>query len=59
MSSVLWRAELHGLIGENLDDPELFHGMPIGLQVICQRLEEEKVLAIAEEVERILEVTAK
>jgi amidase len=31
----------------------MFHGMPIGLQVVCGRLEEEKVLAIAEEVERV------
>ncbi|CAK1357398.1 Acetamidase [Cercospora beticola] len=35
-------------------DPELFHGMPIGLQVVGQRLEEEQVLAIAEEVDLIL-----
>lgn len=35
-------------------DPDLFHGMPIGLQVVGQRLEEEKVLAIAEEVDLIL-----
>ncbi|GIZ42592.1 hypothetical protein CKM354_000585300 [Cercospora kikuchii] len=35
-------------------DPDLFHGMPIGLQVVGQRLEEEKVLAIAKEVDLIL-----
>lgn len=29
--------------------------MPIGLQVVCQRLEEEKVLAVAEEVQRVLD----
>jgi Asp-tRNA(Asn)/Glu-tRNA(Gln) amidotransferase A subunit family amidase len=35
------------------DDAKVFHGMPIGLQVVCGRLEEEKVLAIAEEVEKV------
>ncbi|OAA54531.1 Amidase [Niveomyces insectorum RCEF 264] len=35
-------------------DPELFDGSPVGLQVVCRRLEEEKVLAIAEEVEKII-----
>lgn len=33
------------LIFEYLDDPELMHGHPIGLQVVGRRLEEEKVLA--------------
>lgn len=36
------------------DDPELFHGMPIGFQIVCKRLEEEKVLRIAEEVQNVL-----
>ncbi|KAF2763750.1 amidase signature enzyme, partial [Teratosphaeria nubilosa] len=35
-------------------DAEVFHGMPVGVQLVCQRLEEEKLLAIAEEVQRIL-----
>ncbi|KAL7786732.1 acetamidase [Trichoderma ceciliae] len=35
-------------------DPEVFDGAPIGLQIVCRRLEEEKVLAIAEEVEKIV-----
>ncbi|EME85207.1 uncharacterized protein MYCFIDRAFT_54362 [Pseudocercospora fijiensis CIRAD86] len=45
-----------GLDGEVMGqyDPELFDGMPIGLQVVCRKFEEEKVLAIAEEVETIL-----
>lgn len=33
--------------------------MPIGLQVVSQRLEEEKVLAIAEEVEDIFNALRK
>jgi amidase len=37
-----------------IDDPELFHDMPLGLQVVCGRLQEEKVLAVAEEVENIM-----
>lgn len=36
------------------DDPEVFHGMSIGLQILGRRLEEEKVLAVAEEVRRCL-----
>ncbi|KAB2573462.1 Acetamidase [Lasiodiplodia theobromae] len=39
--------------------PEVFHDMPIGLQVVSQRLEEEKVLAIAEEVEDIFNALRK
>ncbi|KAF9888995.1 hypothetical protein FE257_008165 [Aspergillus nanangensis] len=34
--------------------PEMFHDMPVGIQVVCRRLEEEKVLAIAEEVQACL-----
>jgi amidase len=37
-----------------LDDPEIFHGVPIGLQIVGRRLEEERILAISEEVERCL-----
>lgn len=42
-----------------VDDPDVFHGMPIGLQVVCQRLEEEKVLAVAEEVQIVLDAAKK
>ncbi|KAH7370846.1 amidase signature domain-containing protein [Rhexocercosporidium sp. MPI-PUGE-AT-0058] len=31
-------------------DPDTFHGAPVGVQVVGRRLEEEKVLALAEEV---------
>ena len=36
-------------------DPVLFHGLPVGIQVMGQRLDEEGVLAGAEEVRRCLE----
>lgn len=42
-----------GLRHENLltchvDDPELTHGMPVSLQLVARRLEEEKVLAMTQ-----------
>ena len=36
------------------DDPELFHGLPIGLQLVGRTLEEEAVIAMAEIVDRAL-----
>ncbi len=30
------------------DDPEKYHGIPVGLQIVGRRLQEEKVVAIAE-----------
>lgn len=38
----------------SIDDPEVFDGMPVGLQIMGRRLEEEKVLAIAKELEPLL-----
>lgn len=35
-------------------DPEAYHGAPVAVQVIGRRLSEEKTLAIAEEVGRLL-----
>ena len=37
-----------------IDDPELFHNTPIGLQIMGRQLEEEKVLAAALEVQRCI-----
>lgn len=37
-----------------LDDPQLFHGLPVGLQLIGRTLEEEGVLAMAEVVDAAL-----
>jgi Asp-tRNA(Asn)/Glu-tRNA(Gln) amidotransferase A subunit family amidase len=31
------------------DDPELFDGAPVALQIVCRKFEEEKALAIAKE----------
>jgi len=38
----------------NTYDPKTFHGAPVGVQVVARRLEEEKVLAIGEEVVQCL-----
>lgn len=37
-----------------IDDPKTFDGMPVGLQIMCRRLEEEKVLAIATHLEGLI-----
>ena len=36
------------------DDPNLFDGTPVAVQVVCRRLQEEKCLAIAEYVANAL-----
>ena len=37
-----------------IDDPEKYEGGPVGLQVICRRFEEEKVLDILEIIAQII-----
>lgn len=37
-----------------VDDPQVFHGAPVAVQLMGRRLEEEKLLAIAEEVKECL-----
>jgi Asp-tRNA(Asn)/Glu-tRNA(Gln) amidotransferase A subunit family amidase len=37
-----------------IDDPEVYHGAPVAVQIIGRRLTEERVMAIAEEVGRLL-----
>jgi amidase len=37
-----------------LDDPEAYHGAPIAVQIVGRRLTEERVMAIAEEIGRLL-----
>lgn len=37
-----------------LDDPDVYHGAPVAVQVIGRRLTEERVMTIAEEVGRLL-----
>lgn len=29
------------------DDPEIYHGAPVGVQIVARKFEEEKVLGIA------------
>lgn len=36
------------------DDPDVFHGTPIAVQLMGRRLEEEELLTVAQEVERCL-----
>ena len=40
-----------------IDDPQLFHGLPVGLQVVGYRGEEEATIAIAEIVEATLQTS--
>ncbi len=37
-----------------LDDPEAYHGAPVAVQIIGRRLTEERIMAIAEEIGRLL-----
>ncbi len=37
-----------------VDDPEAYHGAPIAVQIIGRRLTEERTMAIAEEIGRLL-----
>ena len=36
------------------DDPDLYHGLPVNVQVIARRFQEEKVLAITEYIDGLL-----
>ena len=36
------------------DDPAVYNGAPVGVQIVCRRYEEEKVWAIAKIVDTIL-----
>lgn len=37
-------------------DPELFHGAPVAVQVVARRLQEEKVITLAEIVDEALKM---
>jgi Asp-tRNA(Asn)/Glu-tRNA(Gln) amidotransferase A subunit family amidase len=39
---------------ETVDDPEIYDGAHVSLQIVGRRLQEEKILAIAAHVENIL-----
>jgi Asp-tRNA(Asn)/Glu-tRNA(Gln) amidotransferase A subunit family amidase len=38
----------------SLDDPEVYHGAPVAIQVIGRRLSEERTLAVAAEIARLV-----
>ena len=40
-------------------DAEKMHGLPVGVQVVGRRLQEEKVLAVMERVAKVLEKEGK
>jgi amidase len=40
------------------DDAQIYHGAPVGLQVVARRYEEEKVLAIASLIDDALKTYA-
>jgi amidase len=37
-----------------IDDPEAYHGAPVAVQIIGRRLTEERTMAIAEEIGKLL-----
>jgi Asp-tRNA(Asn)/Glu-tRNA(Gln) amidotransferase A subunit family amidase len=38
------------------DDPETFHGLPVSLQLVGRRFEDEKVLAILEHIQKVVKL---
>lgn len=40
-----------------IDDPAVYHGAPVGVQVVARKFEEEKALAIARIVHTVLQGT--
>lgn len=40
------------------DDPEIYHGAPVGVQLVARKYEEEKVLAIAKVVDAAVKAAA-
>lgn len=49
------RQELTRSIFTTADDPEIYHGAPVGIQIVGKKFEEEKVLAIAHLVNQALQ----
>jgi len=39
------------ILTNKLDEPDIYHGAPVGVQVVARKFEEEKALAIAEVVQ--------
>lgn len=42
-----WRTRLLTVVACSIDDPDIYDGAPVGLQIMGRKFEEEKVLAIA------------
>lgn len=47
------------LLYDTLDDPEIYHGAPVGVQLVARKFEEEKILAIANIVSSALQTYRK
>ena len=48
------RFAIADLSGDVLDDPDVFHGTPIAVHLMGRKLEEEELLAVAQETQRCL-----
>jgi amidase len=44
----------HGVTDQDIDDGDLYDGTPVGIQLVGRRLQEEKMLAIAEYISKAL-----
>ena len=53
MSSVTSRRDF-AFTDKLVDDPEAYHGAPVAVQIIGRRLTEERIMAIAEEMGKLL-----
>jgi amidase len=42
------------ILTQNTDDAEAYHGAPVAVQIVGRKLTEEKTMAIAEEIGRLL-----
>lgn len=38
------------MLSRSIDDPEIYHGAPVGVQLVGRRLQEEKLLVLAEHI---------
>ena len=51
--------ELSRLTNCRTDDPELYHGSPVAIQLVGRRLQEEKMIALAKYIGEALHGTAR
>jgi amidase len=47
------------LIGLGIDDADLVEGLPVGVQVICGKYEDEKCIAVAKVIKSLLRNSSK